>query len=69
MPRGDGTGPPGGGIGGGGGGGRGRMGGPLAAGPGGSCVCPQCGQKAPHVAGDPCNQKVCPKCGSRMARG
>jgi predicted Fe-Mo cluster-binding NifX family protein len=63
---------PGGGMGGGmgGGGGRGgRMGGPLAAGPGGYCVCPQCGHKEPHEVGIPCAQKQCPKCGAAMVRG
>jgi len=50
MPKGTGTGPAGGGGPGTGRGrgvvqGRGRMGGPFAAGPGGSCVCPQCGKK------------------------
>lgn len=50
------------------GGGRGRMGGPSAAGPGGTCVCPKCGEKAPHTAGQPCNQMVCPKCGTPMVR-
>jgi len=63
MPRGDGTGPPTG-----GGRGGGRRGGPLAAGPGGNCICPDCGHKVPHVAGQPCNQKTCPKCGAAMAR-
>ena len=63
MPRGDGTGPAGGGS-----RGRGRMGGPKASGPGGNCICPACGHKVPHVAGQPCNQKVCPKCGTRMTR-
>jgi predicted Fe-Mo cluster-binding NifX family protein len=57
----------------GGGGGRGgsrggRMGGPLAGGPGGECVCPNCGEKAPHTAGQPCNQMKCPKCGTSMTR-
>ena len=61
MPRGDGTGPP---V----DGGRGRMGGPSAAGPGGNCICPNCGHKAPHVAGQPCDQQACPKCGTTMAR-
>jgi predicted Fe-Mo cluster-binding NifX family protein len=51
-----------------GGGGRGRMGGPPAAGPGGSCVCPKCGEKLPHAVGQPCNQKACPKCGTTMTR-
>jgi len=59
----------GGGFGGGRGGGRGRMGGPRSAGPGGSCVCPQCGHKVPHKVGTPCYQMECPKCGTRMTRG
>lgn len=54
---------------GGGGRGRGRMGGRLAAGPGGSCVCPSCGYRATHIVGTPCYQQPCPKCGSRMTRG
>jgi len=66
MPRGDGTGPPGGGRGSGGGG---RMGGTRpGAGPGGECVCPNCGATAPHQPGQPCNQVSCPKCGTRMTR-
>lgn len=64
MPRGDGTGPPTG-----GGRGRGRMGGPFAAGPGGYCVCPKCGNRVPHPQGQPCNQMTCTKCGTAMARG
>jgi predicted Fe-Mo cluster-binding NifX family protein len=53
-----------------GGGGRrgGRMGGPVAAGPGGYCVCPQCGHKEPHQVAVPCLQKQCPKCGTAMVR-
>ncbi len=51
-----------------GGGGRGRKGGPQAAGPGGKCVCPACGHKEPHVAGQPCTERTCPKCGTRMVR-
>jgi predicted Fe-Mo cluster-binding NifX family protein len=50
------------------GGGRGRMGGPFAAGPGGECVCPKCGEKAPHTVGKPCIQMACPKCGTPMTR-
>ena len=32
------------------------------------CVCPKCGERAPHVPGEPCAQKSCPKCGTRMTR-
>ena len=53
---------------GGGQGGGGRMGGPQAAGPGGTCVCPQCGTTVPHDRGVPCAQMKCPKCGAAMAR-
>jgi predicted Fe-Mo cluster-binding NifX family protein len=49
-------------------GGGGRRGGPVAAGPGGYCVCPQCGQKEPHEVGIPCAKKQCPKCGAAMVR-
>ncbi len=73
MPRGDGTGPggqgPGSGRGLGRGAGRGRMAGNRAgAGPGGDCVCPQCGARAPHTVGMPCYDQTCPRCGARMAR-
>ena len=70
MPGGNGMGPGGGGGGRGmgRGGGPGRMGGPFAAGPGGSCVCPNCGHSEPHVVGQPCYQKTCPKCGTPMTR-
>lgn len=71
MPRGDGTGPmgagPGTGRGVGMGRGRGRMGG-FGLGLGGSCVCPNCGKKAPHQRGTPCNQIKCPSCGAIMTR-
>ncbi|MBM4401667.1 MAG: DUF134 domain-containing protein [Candidatus Cloacimonetes bacterium] len=50
------------------GGGRGRMGGPFAAGPGGTCVCTSCGHEVPHQAGVPCYQQKCPKCGAAMVR-
>jgi len=64
MPRGDGTGPPG------GGGGRGRMDGTRpGAGPTGKCVCPNCGETISHQRGVPCYQVSCPKCGTKMVRG
>ena len=51
------------------GGGGGRLGGPGAAGPGGKCVCPQCGHKQAHVVGKPCMNIKCAKCGTKMVRG
>ncbi len=48
--------------------GSGRMGGPDAAGPDGECVCPKCGHKVQHVAGQPCYEKKCPECGEAMMR-
>lgn len=74
MPRGNGsgTGRPGNGIGRGlgraGRKGQGRMGGTLAGGPGGSCVCPNCDHQVPHAASQPCNAIACPKCGAKMTR-
>jgi len=47
---------------------QGRMGGPSAGGPGGYCVCSQCGYSEPHERGVPCTQKQCPKCGAAMTR-
>mgnify|MGYP003875802467 CR=1 FL=1 len=47
--------------------GRGRMGG-FGLGPGGFCICPQCGTRVPHQRGIPCYQTYCPKCGSPMTR-
>jgi len=74
MPRGDGTGPlgggPGTGRGMGRGGGRGRMGGNRpGTGPAGDCVCPKCGKKAAHQAGVPCYTINCPQCETKMIRG
>jgi hypothetical protein len=48
--------------------GPGRMGGPKAAGPGGNCVCPNCGETASHGVGQPCYNMTCPKCGTKMTR-
>jgi len=69
MPRGDGTGPPGGpgpgrGL---GGGDRGRMGG-SGVGTSGDRVCPQCGKTVPHQRGRPCPCVKCPDCDSPMTR-
>jgi predicted Fe-Mo cluster-binding NifX family protein len=58
---------PGGGSGGGMGRGGGRGGG-SRPGPGGFCVCPSCGQKAPHQQGIPCLEIKCPQCGTVMTR-
>ena len=48
--------------------GLGRMGGPLAAGPDGMCICPSCGAKVAHETGKPCSDINCPKCGTKMTR-
>jgi len=50
------------------GGGRGRRGGSKAAGPDGFCVCPKCGYKVDHIAGQPCYEQKCAKCGTQMVR-
>ena len=47
---------------------RGMRGGPKAAGPGGDCVCPNCGKHIAHKAGKPCYQEKCPDCGAQMVR-
>jgi predicted Fe-Mo cluster-binding NifX family protein len=56
------------GLGGGQGKGRGRMGGPLAGGAVGTCLCPKCGHRMAHERGVPCVQRQCPKCGTVMTR-
>ena len=68
MPRGNGSGPLGGGSGMGRGMGRGA-GNRQGIGPGGDCICPTCGMKVLHQAGIPCSSMSCPKCGARMVRG
>lgn len=62
MPGRDGTGPTGSGN------FRGRMGGPISAGPEGYCECPKCGTKVKHDRSEPCSDKKCPKCGTAMIR-
>jgi len=47
--------------------GRGRRRG-FGLGPGGECICPNCGYSTPHQRGMPCFQTKCPKCGSLMTR-
>jgi Na+-translocating ferredoxin:NAD+ oxidoreductase subunit B len=58
MPGGDGTGPA--------GGSRGRRG--FGMGPGGDCICPNCGHREPHQLAVPCYSRKCPKCGAPMSR-
>jgi len=40
----------------------------VQAGPGGTCVCPQCGHREPHERGIPCTEVACPSCGQKMVR-
>lgn len=47
--------------------GRRRRGG-KNLGPGGYCICPSCGEKAPHQRDVPCYQIRCPKCDTKMIR-
>ena len=47
-----------------GGQGRGRGG----LGGGGFCICPKCGQRTPHQAGQPCLDERCPSCGVALVR-
>jgi predicted Fe-Mo cluster-binding NifX family protein len=37
-------------------------------GPGGSCVCPECGSRKQHERGIPCSQVLCAACNSPMTR-
>lgn len=45
-----------------------RKGGRKKAGPGGKCLCPECGHKVEHITGKPCFETKCPKCGALMTR-
>lgn len=47
---------------------RGQRGGGAAAGPGGDCVCPQCGYRQAHRRGVPCFEQRCPACDAAMIR-
>ena len=46
----------------------GRQPGGTGEGPGGSCVCPDCGHAQTHAIGEACNKTKCAKCGALMAR-
>jgi len=53
----------------GGGADQGRGGGNKpGSGPTGNCVCPKCGKKSPHVAGQRCIDQTCPDCGIKLIR-
>jgi len=49
-------------------GGRGRQLRGFGLGPGGECICPQCGVRVLHKRGIPCYEHRCPKCGQPMTR-
>lgn len=49
-------------------GGRRGLGGGFARGPGGECVCSNCGYREPHQLGIPCHTRKCPKCEAPMTR-
>lgn len=49
--------------------GKGRMGNSLSPGPGGKCVCTECGFEEPHQRGVPCSSKNCPNCKISLIRG
>lgn len=40
----------------------------MQAGPGGLCVCPNCGATLSHELGEPCATSPCPVCGAYMTR-
>jgi hypothetical protein len=47
--------------------GRGLKGG-FTRGPGGECLCPNCGHRIEHLLGVPSYTQNCSKCGSLMTR-
>ena len=49
-------------------GGRRGLGGGFARGPGGECICPNCGYREPHQLAVPCLTIKCKKCGAPMTR-
>ncbi len=48
--------------------GRGRQPGGAGLGPGGTCVCPNCGKEVKHQRGTPCFKMKCPKCDTKLTR-
>jgi uncharacterized paraquat-inducible protein A len=32
------------------------------------CICPECGERLPHVPGKRCRSQSCPRCGTKMYR-
>lgn len=49
--------------------GRGKGGGTKpGSGPAGNCICPKCGYKVAHQAGERCIDQTCPNCGIRLIR-
>ena len=44
------------------------LGGGFARGPGGECLCPNCGHRELHQLRVPCYTSKCPKCGILMVR-
>lgn len=47
---------------------RGRQPEGQGYGPGGDCVCPNCGYTTPHQVGSPCYNVKCPTCKTGLIR-
>ncbi len=47
---------------------RGRISRAVGGGPGGYCLCPNCGYKVEHQRGTPCSSLKCPHCGTTLER-